>query len=318
MNDVLISIIVPVFNPDINYITQALNSALSQTFKNIEIIVVDDCSSFDYYDAIRIYLSDNRVKFVKLEKHSGAGLARNEGMKVAKGEYIAFLDCDDYYYSDDVLEKLYKIAVETSQKIVGAVPYEDKNNVVKPIYWSFHNYNKLFQNKIVKTQEYPICFGYWSFIYNRDFILTNNLFFTDLRRFQDPPWFLAVLTAAIEYYAADFPYYVHREKSIQEFNWSDSALKDYFKGLKKIVDMSLNLKYYHLYTYLYRKLFFNEYLLYKKLKEVSKFDISEEFDSLLRCFDFDVIKNTDSCLPILVSVDDFDKINIPDYKNLDY
>ncbi len=318
LKTISVSVIIPIFNPNLEYLKQALDSFFSQTLKNTELVLVDDGSSFDYSNEIKSYLSSSRVKFIKLNKNVGSGIARNEGIKAASGEYLGFLDSDDYYYSNDVLEKLYNIAIETSINVVGAIPYSDQKNNLSPIYWSFHNYKNLFKDQIVNINDYQICYGYWSFIYKRDFIISNKIYFKSLRRFQDPPWFLTVLNKAQEYYAADFPYYVHREKERSEYNLTKAQLDDYIEGLNSVIKMSLKMKYYDLHTFLYRKLFFNEYLFVKESREKSNVDYSKEFNSLLKSFDFEVIKNTDKDLPLLSDMSEFDKLNLADYSNLNY
>lgn len=91
-NTPIISVIIPVFNRK-EMLKRAVTSVLSQTFKDFECIIVDDCSD-EKYDFL-YSLNDNRLKMISLEKRSGVSKARNVGVKESKGEYIAFLDSDD-------------------------------------------------------------------------------------------------------------------------------------------------------------------------------------------------------------------------------
>ncbi|WP_277640134.1 glycosyltransferase family 2 protein [Wolinella succinogenes] len=93
INDPLISVVIPMFNRS-KTIKRCLDSVCSQTYSNLEVIVVDDCSTDNSTDVVENY-SDNRVRLVKLEKNSGAQAARNNGILNANGEWIAFLDSDD-------------------------------------------------------------------------------------------------------------------------------------------------------------------------------------------------------------------------------
>lgn len=91
----LISVIIPVFNRE-QTIKKCIESVLNQTYTNFEVIVVNDCST-DGTQEIISQIQDVRVKLVNLEKNSGAQIARNEGIIAAKGEWIAFLDSDDFW-----------------------------------------------------------------------------------------------------------------------------------------------------------------------------------------------------------------------------
>jgi len=88
----------PVYNAE-SHVAEAINSVLRQSHENFELIAVDDAStdgSFQIISEIR----DHRLKCVRLEKNSGAGKARNEGIRMAKGRYIAFLDADDIWLEE--------------------------------------------------------------------------------------------------------------------------------------------------------------------------------------------------------------------------
>ena len=90
----LISIIVPVYNVEL-YIDACLDSIEQQTYKNLEIIVVEDCSTDNSTQAIKYHLKDNRIKLIQHENNSGLSAARNTGIEAATGEYMMFVDSDD-------------------------------------------------------------------------------------------------------------------------------------------------------------------------------------------------------------------------------
>lgn len=91
-----ISAIMALYNTPYSYLNATIQSILNQTFKDIELIIVDDASSIDYKEFFQ-QLNDDRVKYFKLDKNTGPGHARNEGIKMARGEYIAIADSDDIY-----------------------------------------------------------------------------------------------------------------------------------------------------------------------------------------------------------------------------
>ena len=102
MNDVKISVIVPVYNME-PYIDKCLQSIISQSLREIEIIIIDDGSTDNSFKKCAEYVGkDNRIKLIH-KKNSGLSSARNAGLDIAKGEYITFVDSDDYL-SPDVLE----------------------------------------------------------------------------------------------------------------------------------------------------------------------------------------------------------------------
>lgn len=95
MNKPIVSIITPVYNSE-RYIENTINSVRNQTFTEFELILVDDCSSDRSQEIIEnIAKMDNRIRYILLEQNSGAAVARNTGIKAAKGRYISFLDSDD-------------------------------------------------------------------------------------------------------------------------------------------------------------------------------------------------------------------------------
>jgi len=98
----LVSIITPSYNSS-RFIEECIDSVLSQTYDNWELLIVDDCSSDNSCEMIRKY-NDNRISLIELEKNIGAAEARNIALRKAKGKHIAFLDSDDLWESQK-LEK---------------------------------------------------------------------------------------------------------------------------------------------------------------------------------------------------------------------
>ncbi len=116
MIEPLISVIIPVYNVE-NYIGRCFRSVAKQTYKQLEIIFVDDGStdaSGKLCDQYAKY--DKRVKVIH-QKNGGLSQARNSGLKIAKGNYLTFLDSDDLFGSNDYLEKLYQKLVDTNSDI---------------------------------------------------------------------------------------------------------------------------------------------------------------------------------------------------------
>ncbi|KAF2081154.1 glycosyltransferase family 2 protein [Flavobacterium sharifuzzamanii] len=101
-----VSVIIPVYNAQ-NYLKKCLDSVLNQTLKDIEVICIDDCSSDGSYNILKDYSSkDSRLKYYRNDKNIGQGLTRNRGLDLVQGEFVAFVDCDDWI-EPEMYEVLY-------------------------------------------------------------------------------------------------------------------------------------------------------------------------------------------------------------------
>ena len=127
MNE-LVSIIMPSYNTA-KFISQTIESVLAQTYTNWELIIVDDCSTDNTDEVVKSFLSDNRIKYIKNEKNSGAAVSRNRALREAKGKWIAFLDSDDLWLP----EKLEK-----------QISFMRKNDY----YFSYTNYIEINENSV--------------------------------------------------------------------------------------------------------------------------------------------------------------------------
>ena len=97
MKNSIVSIITPCFNSQ-KYLEVMMNSVINQSYENWELIIIDDFSTDNSINIINKYLNQyNRIKLIKLNNRSGPAYARNEGIKLAKGRYITFLDADDFW-----------------------------------------------------------------------------------------------------------------------------------------------------------------------------------------------------------------------------
>ena len=122
-----VSVIVPVYNVD-KYIRRCIASLVKQTLQGIEIIIVDDGSTDNSETIIKEYMKYNeQIKYFRKE-NGGLSDARNYGLKFASGEYVAFLDSDDYVEAD-MYEKMYKKALK-----------EDSDMVECNFYWTYGRY----------------------------------------------------------------------------------------------------------------------------------------------------------------------------------
>ena len=104
MENELVSIIMPTYNCA-KFIKETIESVLNQTYENWELVIVDDCSNDNTEEIVESF-NDKRIKYHKLEKNSGAAVARTTAMKMAIGNYMAFLDSDDLWKKEKLEKQL--------------------------------------------------------------------------------------------------------------------------------------------------------------------------------------------------------------------
>lgn len=159
MNNDLITIVIPIYNVE-KYLNECIESLLKQTYKNIEIILVDDGSPDKCGEICDIYaLKDNRIKVIHKE-NGGLSDARNHGIEAATGKYITFIDSDDYV-SEKYIEKLYNAIIENDAKIsqCSLIKVKDNHEEIEKI-----GYNKDIKIKSGNDMIKDLCMGYWGTI----------------------------------------------------------------------------------------------------------------------------------------------------------
>jgi len=189
-----VSIILPIYNME-KYLEISLETIIHQSLKNIETICINDGSNDNSLSIIEKYKKkDSRIVLLNQE-NSGSGIARNKGINIAKGEYIAFLDPDDKLYSNESLADLYFNAVSENTDMAGGNfeficdNYETISKEEKDILKEEKNYKKstniLFEkNQVGTTDNYQSSSWFWRFIYKRDFIIDNNIKFPNIKDFK--------------------------------------------------------------------------------------------------------------------------------------
>ena len=240
---VTLSVIVPVYNTE-KYLRECLDSIINQTFRDIEIICVNDGSTDRSLDILKEYaLKDNRIKIID-KKNEGVAVARNEGIRIANGEFVCFMDSDDYYPDCDILEEVTYQAKKNGVNICGGEisRFTDSNRLLTQNFRdSFAGY--LFpENKLIKYSDYQFDYGFTRFVYNRNFLINNAIFFPNYTRFEDPPFMVKAMLQAEKFYALNKITYAYREE-YKKVQWTKEKIYDLLHG---ILD---NLKYadrYHL------------------------------------------------------------------------
>ena len=204
-----ISIIVPVYNAE-KYINSTLDALKNQTLKNIEIILVNDCSTDKSLHILNDYAKkDNRFKVISLNKNSGPAMCRNEGLKVAKGDYIGFCDCDDFV-DLNFYEELYKKAVTDNADIVkGLMRTIDLSGdiIVGDI------------NSKIEKNRLEFLYEFTSAVYKSSFLSGNNIQFPEKYRTSEDFIFLInciIKTKKVSLINNVYYNYCRREKSLDK------------------------------------------------------------------------------------------------------
>ncbi|EAC8844357.1 glycosyltransferase family 2 protein [Listeria monocytogenes] len=150
-NNKLVSIIMPCYN-SANVIDMSIQSILSQSYQNFQLIIVDDYSSDHSIEKIKAYLSDHRIQLVQLPRNMGVANARNVGIKHSLGRFIAFLDSDDVWQPEK-LKKQVSMIESTDAPLVYSAYHtflENTNEPLKKIQVpEFIDYEGLLRNTII-------------------------------------------------------------------------------------------------------------------------------------------------------------------------
>lgn len=217
MNEIKVSVIVPVYNVE-QWIERCLDSLVCQTLEGIEIIVVNDGSPDNSQLIIDRYVKEYPEKVVSyIKENGGLSDARNYGLKRAKGEYIAFVDSDDYV-DEEMYEKMYNKAIEENSEVVVCGYYkvnDKKHSLDSAQIGNTHLYNaSVRQNKDLLRFNSPYA---WNKIVKKDLFNRSGITFPKGLNYEDIPTMYPLLALANNVSKVDeelYYYIVQREDSI--------------------------------------------------------------------------------------------------------
>lgn len=229
------SIIIPVYNTE-NYIRKCLDSVKNQTYDNYEVIIVNDGSTDDSLKIIKEYTKDKRFK-VYSKKNGGLSSARNYGLKYVTGDYITFLDSDDFWENNLLLElseikEQYDI-IRTRINVV-----DEEGNILRK-----EKKSKIKSGRI--TLEQLSSFEYYegpaAYIYKKDFFINNKFKFENGKLFEDYGLIPLCLAKAKNIYILDYYgyNYVQRKNSISNATRGTRRIDDilfHYKNLTEKID----------------------------------------------------------------------------------
>ena len=280
----MFSLIVPVYNVE-QYLPQCIESVLAQDFTDFELILVNDGSPDDSLEICRNYAGkDTRVKVID-KANGGASSARNEGILAAKGDYLMFVDSDDYIESANLLSEISK-AIQKSHTDI--VLYNGKNfNMINgrtSIQRGNYDLSQIRPNDYLSTVKYLVENGQfpgsaWIFAVKSDVVKINNLLFRTGIIAEDIDWCAKVFKVAKSISAVNGVYYAYRKNQsasvsnnagLKGVNSILSIIEDWHPKLlggKTELDILLlhNLGYY----------FFTSFVAYSKLDENARKSVRE-------------------------------------------
>ncbi len=245
----LVSVVIPTYNSEA-FISEALISVLNQTYTNIEVIVIDDCSNDSTVPIINDFLvKDSRVIFHQLIQNSGAAIARNKGIQIANGEFIAFLDSDDKWLQNKI---------EIQLKLIE----EKKCAVVFSSYYCMNEQGELLDKTVEALPELNFSkilkcnyIGNLTGMYSVSKI--GKLYTPDIRKRQDwALWINAIKNGGIAYGVSE-PLAIYRERKNSISSNKIQMLKYNFNIYKDV------LGYSYLKSSCYMLLFLYEYFFVK-------------------------------------------------------
>lgn len=225
-NNPLISVIVPVYNVE-QYLDECLNSIRQQTYENLEIIVVEDCSTDNSLNTLIEHLEDPRVKLIQHEKNSGLSAARNTGIDAANGDYIMFVDSDDIVHLS-LIELCVKYAIVNDADLItyDFKAFEDGIKLSPQLDLSDVNNSKVLEQREAYFDQQH--FAWLKFI-RTSLVKSKNLYFPIGLYYEDWSfhWELGLVANKKIYIPAELLLYRQRKTSIT--GSSGKKLLDLFK-----------------------------------------------------------------------------------------
>lgn len=226
----LVSIIMPAYNCG-NYIGITIDSVIAQTYKNWEIIIVDDCSTDDTEDIVKDYISkNNKIKYNRLLENSGAAAARNKAIDLAKGIYIAFLDSDDVWFPEKLTKQInFMKANSYNFTCTSYTKIDEKGNYLNRL---IKSQKKRDYNRVLKT-----CPGNSTVIYNAEKL--GKFKIPNIRKRNDYVMWLQVIKKEKFLYGLEEPLSSHRIRTDAISSNKSSLVGYHWKVYREIEHLSL-------------------------------------------------------------------------------
>ena len=262
--EVKISIIIPIFNAQ-RHLEKCLWSILNQSFQNFEVICIDDGSNDNSFGILNEFQKKDDRFYIYKQNHQGASIARNLGIKKAKGEYIQFLDSDDYF-EKDLLNNMYDYAKKYNADLVvcSSKKIDENNNIIEslsptfPINKQITPFKKVFNKKDFKDDIFSLFSTVvWNKLIKKTLLIDNSIEFPPLKIYEDISFVHSLVICADKIVAFDEDLINYRchTKSL-----SNNRNKNTIEAIKSCVYLKEFLKekgYLPKYEKAYKKAFIN-------------------------------------------------------------
>lgn len=246
-----ISVILPVYNSQ-NYIKEAVESVLVQTFTDFELIVVNDGSTDNTLNILNQF-EDLRIRIIT-QDNLGPGASRNNALKIAQGEYVMYLDSDDWFYPN-ALEIAYREATRFNTDLTFFQMINWDGKVYYGNDWfDMKTFDETFENRAFSPEETPgsifdLSVGVCQKIYNRNFLEKINAKFPEGIFFEDMPFFYYVYLKAERISIIKKHLYVRRKHSRSITNVVDEKFFDTVPAGQVLMDIFIKNGWYDAYKF---------------------------------------------------------------------
>lgn len=223
-NNPTLSIIIPVYNKE-EYLEEVIKSIFEQSYEDVEVICIDDCSTDNSLNKLKeLSRTYSKLIILKNKINMGSGKTRNRGIKKAKGDYILFIDADDYLVHVKSFEAFIYHAKKFDAPMVSAnldYIYEDGQIVKETKYLT-----QIKDHAIKNPEEYGLPWYYTRNLYSKQIIKDNNIKFPEAR-FGEDPVFLSKYLKSINFYVEiPIDYYRYRASSVVKRNTFETYIED--------------------------------------------------------------------------------------------
>ena len=257
-----ISVIIPLYN-DEKYISACLESLLAQTFTDFEVVIVDDCSTDNSVEVVESYMPKFSGKLTLLhtdENSGGAGLPRNKGLYFSRGEYVFFVDSDDFL-TNTALEEIYEPAKDFDADVVYCERNFETDESGENVRLVTHQKGGLVERPTFETNtlakrvnivlEHDIWGTPWCSLVRRDFLIENEITFPNVSPCEDYFWTLNLYFLAKKFLRVPLAVYYWRQTEKSTIRGKDTVenkftlwLHPAIFGLKRLDNMLGKLEFF--------------------------------------------------------------------------
>ncbi len=234
----LVSVIVPIYNVK-EYLSRCIESLVKQTYSAVEIILVDDCSTDGSVKIAEEYVHryPDRCKLIKRKQNGGLSAARNSGIKAALGNWLTFVDSDDWVTCDYVQTLIETATIHSADIVLSSIYYYYTGTNVKEVSPFGNLTNDSSKEEIVALSRSYAC----TRLFHKNLFIDNKIWFPEkIRRAEDMATIIPIMTYAKKISIVKKPmyYYYQRTNSISNQNFAKVDVSFYPKAVTRMIELS--------------------------------------------------------------------------------